>query len=84
MLTWQDKFGRNAVHVASQYGARDCVVTLKLNDASLETQTNEGFTPIYLAAKNSHCKVREAEVIVMYVRECGGSVNQSAVARKCW
>ena len=57
VLTWQDKFGRNAVHMAAQYGSRDCLVTLKLQGATLDTQTYDGFTPMYLAAKNGHKKV---------------------------
>ena len=43
--------------MAAQHGARDCLVTLKLQDASLEHQTYDGFSPLYLAAKNGHKRV---------------------------
>ena len=54
VFTWQDKFGRSPVHIAAQHGSRDCLVALKLHDASLEHQTYDGFSPLYLAAKNGH------------------------------
>lgn len=56
-LEAKDAEGATPVHIAALYGAREALIPLKLAGANVDAQTNDGRTPLLLAAHAGHKKV---------------------------